>query len=127
MVLAAHDAVLVALGEEAPELAVPFVEGTRIDPVQVAHSGAERRPRRADEQVVVRPHQAPGEHLPAVPTDDLLEQTKEELAVRVHDEEPPARGRPHRDVKDAAGLLGAVRAWHVSSVQAREALRQGSA
>jgi hypothetical protein len=60
----------------APEVAVAAVaqvEPLGIAAVQVLHPTRETRLRRLDEQVVVRAHQANGDHAPSVAIDAFLE------------------------------------------------------
>jgi len=118
VLVTADDAVGVAVGEDAAVPSVPLVEGSGVRAVQVAHAGAEVRSRRPDEQVVVRPHQAPAHEVPAVTAYRTGEESHEVAAIVVVDEELAAEDRARGEVEGAAWRLGPERASHRSSVPA---------
>jgi hypothetical protein len=73
--------------EEVAVTAVPLVDALGVDAVQPLHSVGEVGPRAADDEVVVRAHEAVGVAVPAVAVDRLGQDLEEEETVVVVQEE----------------------------------------
>jgi hypothetical protein len=67
--------------EEMPIKGVPFVELSRVYPVQVVHSLGERLGRRLDHEVKMVGHEAMGQRLPALAPGHATEQPEEQFAI----------------------------------------------
>jgi hypothetical protein len=65
------------VGEEVSEACVPLIEGLRVQPVQPSHAVRQLDPRRSDDEVVVRRHQAHRLDGPATGGRDAFEQREE--------------------------------------------------
>jgi hypothetical protein len=90
-----------ALLEEVTFAGPAAIESLRIEGVQTVHPSRHLPARRLDQDVEVRPKQAPGVEPPAEHLDDVSEQQLEPLPVGVVEEDVDAAGAPSREVEDA--------------------------
>jgi hypothetical protein len=92
---------------------VPEVEALRIEAIESVHAERQALARRLDEEVIVRPHQAPRVKSPAEHLDDLGEQHPECFPVVVVDVDVRAADAARRYVEEAVLWKTAARsAWH---------------
>jgi hypothetical protein len=102
-----------AVAEEVSMAVVAFVETGRVAPVHKVHAVRELLPRRLDEEVVVRAHEAEGEDVPAVALDCGEEQqVHRTVVVDVAEEKGVGDGAAVR-VVEAVGKLRTRAASHL--------------
>jgi hypothetical protein len=102
-----------AVAEEVSVAVVPVVEAGRVTPVQEVHADRELLPRRLDEEVVVRAHEAEGEDVPAVALDcGEEEQVHRAVVVDVAEEKGVGDGAAV-GVVEAVGKLRTRAASHL--------------
>jgi hypothetical protein len=107
-----------AAAEDVVPAAVPFVEGTCVLAVQVAHARREVGQRGLDEQVVVVAEQAAGVQAPAVAPANAPQDPDEDLAVAVVQEDRRVVVPLRADVVARAGFRVAKRSSHAPTVAA---------
>jgi hypothetical protein len=110
----------VAPAEKVVLPSVPFVEGSRVGPVQVPHALVEVGQGRLDEQVVVVPHQAPDVHPPPVAPLDSPQNVDEDDPVVVVEHDRPVVVPACPDVVGGAGEDDAMRPSHPAKLAAAE-------
>jgi hypothetical protein len=116
----------VPFAEDVAVAAVALVEAARVHAVELLHPEREVRSRQADEQMVMRTHQAVPRAGPRVAADCPGEPTQEETTVGVVEEElAPPRG-PRADVEPRAGVLDPERLGHAMTVPAPTERRKGA-
>jgi hypothetical protein len=101
------------------------VEALGIRTAESMHAGRDPLPRRLDQQVEVRAHQAPGVNAPCEGPRDAPEEKPKALAVDVVEDDVSSRDAARGDVEDA--VVREVRsgeAGHVKSTVARPARRR---
>jgi hypothetical protein len=134
-VLERRAVLLLGLDHPRPEAAaedvilppVPFVEGTCVLAVEVAHAVREVRERRLDEQVVVVPEEAARVQAPAVAPADALQDPDEDRAVGVVQEDRRLVVPLRPDVVVRAGFGMAKRSSHAATVAASVASERSRA
>ncbi|HST24752.1 MAG TPA: hypothetical protein VLJ76_02060 [Gaiellaceae bacterium] len=93
--------------------AVPAVESLGVETVEPVHARRKPVAWRLDEQVVMRPHQAPGVNAPAEHFGDLTELASKGFPVEIVKEDVHAADAARRDVEEAVlGQVGARSARH---------------
>jgi hypothetical protein len=106
---------------------VPFVEGTRVLAVQVAHAVREVRERGLDEQVVMVAEETARVQPPAVASADALQDADEDRAVGIVQEDRRVVVPLRADVVVRAGLGVAKRSSHATTVTASRAKERSRA
>jgi hypothetical protein len=134
-VLERRAVLLLGLDHPRPEAAaedvilppVPFVEGTCVLAVEVAHSIREVRERRLDDQVVVVAEEAARVEPPAVAPADAFQDPDEDRAVGVVQEDRRLVVSLRSDVVVRAGFGMAKRSSHAATVAAAVASERSRA
>jgi len=103
-----------AVGEQVSETAVAFVELLRVAAVQQLEPAREPLPRRVEDEVVVRRHEAEGVDRPVEPVDAAPEVREEVTAVGVVLEDGAARGAARDHMEVPVGERRAENASHDS-------------
>ena len=103
---------LVAALEQMTHPTMAPIEPLRIYPVQLPHPPRQRRLQCHHEKMEVIPHQAVGQHAPAVSLGHLGENLEEPLPIPIVPEYQRPLVPTRNDMEDTAGMLDPRRAHH---------------
>ena len=112
MVVVADDPGGEPRSEHVAVAVVPPVEALGVDAVQVLHAVRQSLGGRLQDEVVVRAHQAERMAVPPVSPDDEAEQTEEQQAVVIVDEDQAPEDAARGHVEDAVGQLAPADSRH---------------